>query len=148
MTVTVQGADRLRRKLNQLPDAYQREIFLAFEQGAEDATRMMRGLVPTDTGALKASIGWTWGEAPSGSMRIGGLDHSPPNPDSPDADKRITISAGDAKAYYARWVEFGTLQRPAQPYFFPSWRSVRKSVQSRNRRAMSKVARKVAAGGN
>lgn len=141
----IEGAARLKRKLDQLPEAYQREIFLVFEQGAESATGMMRRLVPVKTGALKNSIQWTWGDAPKGSIST--TDHSAPKPGGPDAAKRITISAGNADAFYARWVEFGTVNLAAQPFFFPSWRASRKGILSRNKRAMSKVARKVAAGG-
>jgi HK97 gp10 family phage protein len=141
MVTNVQGVDRLTKKLHQLPDAYQKEIFLAFEKGAQETVNLARGLAPQDQGDLKASIGWGWGDP-------GSRDRGAPKPGGSDQNKVLSIYAGDRKAYYARWVEFGTIGRPAQPFFYPAWRTVRKRVQAGNKRAMVKVARKVAAGGN
>lgn len=139
MAIKVQGVDKLRRKLRELPDAMEREIFSQFEKGAIQVTGMMRSLAPIDDGALRASIGWGWGEP-------GSADKSMPKPGG--VFTRLSIWAGDAKAFYARWVEFGVIGRAAQPFFFPAWRSMRKKVMAANKRAMSKVAKRIAAGGN
>lgn len=144
--MTVQGAARLQKKLHQLPAAYQQEIFKAMEMGAEATASMARGLVPVDTGTLRRSINWTWGDAPEGSMVLS--DKEAPKGAEVGAIEKITVYAGGPDAYYARWVEFGTVNQPAQPYFYPAWRSSKKKVLSRNKSAMNKVARKVAAGGN
>jgi len=84
-------------------------------------------------------------------------------------DMRITIFAGDDKAFYARWAEFGTAphslakgadrssrrrrnlpgrQHPgarAHPFFYPAYRANRKKLKSRVSRAITKAAKKVAA---
>jgi HK97 gp10 family phage protein len=134
----VQGLDKLNRKLRDMPEATQAAIRKSFEGGAQEMVDMARRLAPIKTGALQRSIDWNYGAAPKGSFGVGSRSTAPDS---------ITIHAGDKDAFYARWVEFGTAVNPAQPFFFPAWRSVRKKVMAANKRAMSKVARKVAAGG-
>ena len=43
----------------------------AMEKGATETVAMMKRLVPVETGELRDSIGWTWGDAPAGSLIIG-----------------------------------------------------------------------------
>ena len=60
-------------------------------------------------------------------------------------DLTITIFAGNNRAYYARWIEFGTQKTPAHPYFYPSWRASRKTFRNKTRAAVRAAARQVAA---
>lgn len=138
MTVKVQGLEKLRAKMRALPDAVRGEIRAAMERGANEIVALAKTLVPVDQGDLRDSIGWTWGDAPTGSMALaqGGT-----------ADMRLTIYAGDSQAFYARWVEFGTARMSAQPFFFPAYRALRRRVRSRVARAVNKAAKRVAAGG-
>ena len=144
---TIIGRARLERKLKALPVAAKEAIRAAMEVAANDIVEMMRGLVPFKTGALYDSIGWSWGAAPRGSLIVAQVKGKL------GSDLTITIyagsrdkSRGDADAYYARWVEFGTQKMRAQPYFFVSWRASRKSAVAGVRRATRKAARDVAAG--
>lgn len=143
--MAISGLEQLRAKIRALPDAARAEIRRAMEQGADEMVGMAKRLVPVDSGALRDSIGWTWGEPPKGSITLAKSD--------PNAEA-ITIyagsrdkSLGDRDAFYVRWVEFGTVSQAAQPFFFPSFRALRKRVKSRNTRAVSKAFKKVAAGG-
>ena len=143
--MAITGLQQLRAKIKALPDAARAEIRAAMEQSAEEVVAMAKRLVPVDSGALRDSIGWTWGEPPKGSIT---LAQSDPNAEA------ITIYAGsrdktlgDADAFYVRWVEFGTVTARAHPFFFPSWRALRKRVKSRNTRAVKKAFTRVAAGG-
>lgn len=136
---SILGLAKLQRKLKQLPVAAVAEIKRAMELGAEEMIDMMRSLVPVDDGDLRDSIGWTWGKAPKGSTVVAMAKSNLAG------DLTITIYAGDAKAYYARWVEFGTQKMTARPYFFVSYRANRKRVVSRIRRATTSAAKKVAA---
>ena len=147
MATTILGRAKLERKLRRLPDAARTQIRAAMEVAANDIVEMMRNLVPYKTGALYDSIGWSWGSAPKGSLIVAQVKGKL------GSDLTITIYAGsrdkargDADAYYARWVEFGTQKMAAQPYFFVSWRANKKSAQSGIRRAVRKSARDVAAG--
>lgn len=152
-SASILGLAKLEKKLKRLPDAASASIKKAMEQGADEIVSMMKSLVPEQSGDLKDSIGWTWGKAPNGSTIMaqakatlgGGLT--------------ITIYAGNDKAFYARWVEFGTAahlnggmfagsKHPgsiASPFFFVSYRANRKKVKSRIRRAVNKAAKEVAA---
>jgi HK97 gp10 family phage protein len=114
---------------------------------------MMKSLVPVlkepdarrRAGALRDSIGWTWGKAPKGATVVATAKANL------GGDLTITIYAGSRDkglgaddAFYARWVEFGTQKMPAQPYFYVSYRANKKKVKSRVRRAITKAAKQVA----
>jgi HK97 gp10 family phage protein len=125
------------------------------ERAAEQIVAMMKNLVPVDNGTLRDSIGWTWGKAPKGSLAVAAIKGG-------KADGlTITIYAGNDKAYYARWVEFGTSPRAnggkfsgtknpgtrARPFFYVSWRANKRSAKRIVRKGVRDAAKKVAAGG-
>lgn len=141
----VKGIAQLNRKLTvTIPAKVEAETKKAMEKSADELVAMMKRLAPVlkDTdprrrpGDLRDSIGWTWGEAPKGSFTImkssGGREY---------AGLKITIYAGNKDAFYARWVEFGTQKMPAQEFFFPSYRAMRKRIKSRITREMKKAIR-------
>lgn len=149
------GLDRLEKKLKALPAAAEAEIRQAMEVAAAEVVRMARSLVPVDSGALRGSIGWTWGEAPRGSIKLGSVKGA-----RRSGALTITIFAGNDEAFYARWVEFGTAPHAqggmfegtmhpgtrAQPFFFPAYRASRKGMKQKVRAAARRAARKVAKG--
>ena len=154
--MAVLGLARLQRKLKALPAAARADISKAMEAGANRMVALAKTLVARDSGDLANSIGWTWGDAPDGAMVLGqvkGVRGS--------GNLRITIYAGNDEAFYARWVEFGTSphaneglfagsEHPgtdAQPFFYPSWRAVRRTVKGGVSRAINKSAKRIAAGG-
>lgn len=176
--VTISGLDKLNRKLIQLPHRAEKEIKLAMEAGAQDVVNMAKALVPVgqssgvnssnNPGALRDSIGWTWGnKAPKGSIKLGSIGNSSGRR---PGDLVITIFAGNDEAFYARWVEFGTkshgidavnapvmgragvnfgthVNHPgavATPFFFPAYRAMKKRIKGRMARAINKSARDVA----
>jgi HK97 gp10 family phage protein len=158
MVTKIEGVDKLKRKMAAFPQLARQEIAKAMEQSAEEIVRLARSLAPFDDGDLQRSIGWTWGDAPAGSIKLGTVRQEGKGA----GNLAITIYAGNATAFYARWVEFGTsahvnggrftgTQHPgtrAQPFFFPAYRALRKRVRSRTTRAIRKAARAAAAGGN
>lgn len=136
MSARIQGLDRLNRKLAALPAVARAEMEKALAKSADEIVALARSLVPVDDGALKASIGWTWGAAPRGAIALasgsaGGLT--------------VTVFAGSDEAFYARWVEFGTVKMAARPFFFVSYRALRKRTKNRIRRSQRAAAKKVAA---
>lgn len=147
MTVTakVVNAERLLRKLRILPAAFRAEIKAAMAAQADEITDMMRRLVPVESGDLRDSIAWRWGKtAPKGSLAVAQVRDGTAEQ---RGDLAITIYAGGSKAYYARWVEFGTRKMVARPFFFVSWRAGRKPAKNKIRAAVRKAAKQVAAGG-
>lgn len=140
------GLVKLHKKLQRMPEVGKNQIKAAMEKSAEEIVSMMRSLVPEKSGALRDSIGWTWGKAPKGAMTLGNVAAA-----SLGGELTITIyagtrdkSLGDRDAFYARFVEFGTQNMAAQPFFFPSYRANKKRSNSRIRRAVTKAAKEVA----
>lgn len=154
----VHGISDLNKKVAAIPKRVEARAKAAMEKGADELVAMMKRLVPVDDGDLRDSIGWTWGNAPKGSVVLA----------ESGADSRglkITVYAGNEKAYYARWVEFGTAPHnvalgggtvagvkqaaagegnghpgsKAQPFFFPSYRSLKKRIRARIRRETAKA---------
>ncbi|UYT54155.1 HK97 gp10 family phage protein [Brucella sp. MAB-22] len=152
MAVKIKGLDRLQIKLTKFPEVAEKLVRAAMEQGAHDIVNMMQNLVPVDKGDLRDSIGWTWGNAPKYSQRIGSLK-------SNDGKLTITIYAGNSKVRYAHLVEFGSAPHvnggmypgtfnpgaKAQPFFYVSWRAKRRSARARVSRAITKAAKQIAA---
>ncbi len=153
------GLDRLNRKLALLPIVAQRKIRDAMEDGAREIVATMKSLVSVDSGDLRDSINWTWGSAPKGALTLATVRGSGVR--STGSENTITIYAGNAEAYYGRFVEFGTAAHtaggmfagatipaiPASPFFFVSYRANRKRVKSKITRAVNKAAKEVAGGG-
>ena len=128
----VKGLPELRRKFTQtIPEEVRKSATDALERGAQEIVDLARSLVPVDKGDLRESIGWTWGDAPSGSLTlgtVGGQEYG---------TLQITIYAGNDEAFYARWLEFGTSKMRAHPYFFPAYRTLRRRVRGRITRSIS-----------
>jgi HK97 gp10 family phage protein len=140
----VQGLDRLHARLGRLAPAIHAELVRVLEAHATKIVRDMRALVPVETGALRRSINWTWGDAPAGSVSVGTVRGK--------AYDRIAItiyagtrnkSLGSADAFYARFQEFGTRKMAANPFFFPAYRANRTAARSAITRAVRKAARTV-----
>ena len=154
----VQGIADLNKKVAAIPKRVEARAKAAMEKGADELVAMMKRMVRKVSGDLHDSIGWTWGNAPKGSVVLA----------ESGADSRglkITVYAGNEKAYYARWVEFGTAPHnvalgggtvagvkqaaagegnghpgsKAQPFFFPSYRSLKKRIRARIRRETAKA---------
>lgn len=127
----VKGLRSLERKLTRtIPDRVRRAVRAAMEKSADEIVAMAKGLVPVDSGDLKASIGWTWGKAPKGSVALAKSGSA--------GGESITIFAGNSEAFYARWVEFGTVKMPPSPYFFVSYRANKRRAKGRINRAIKK----------
>ncbi len=142
----ITNLDRLNRKLKQLPAVARELIRAEMAKAADEIVGMMKRLAPVlvvpvkdrRSGALRDSIGWTWGAAPKGSVVVASVAGK-------SDDMRITIYAGNAEAFYARWVEFGTQNMRAHPYFYVSWRANKRRTVRRLGKAVRDAAKKVAA---
>lgn len=134
------GLEKLQKKLNAMPKLVKQEIRKALEQSAEEIVSLAKSLVPVDKGDLRDSIGWTYGDAPKGSISLGSVRAS-----ELTGDLTITVYAGNSQAFYARWQEFGTQKMQAQPFFYPAYRALRRRAKGRVTRATNKAAKKIAA---
>ena len=92
------------------------------EEGAQEIVDAMKMAAPIQSGDLRDSIGWTWGEVPAGSFMIDEI-RSGKNAGQQYATLRIKIYAGSREAFYARFIEFGTKTGVrAQPFFFAAYK--------------------------
>lgn len=151
----IQGLDGLRRKLKRFPQVAEDQIRKAMEASANEIVALAKSLAPSDSGTLRNSIAWTYGDAPEGAIVLGKVKASN------SGNLKITVYAGGPDAYYARFIEFGTAphinggrfagsENPgtaAQPFFYPAYRATRKRAKGRITRAVNKAAKQVAAGG-
>lgn len=141
MATKISGMRELRKKIQALPTEIMGELRGEMEKSANELVAMMKSLAPIGySGELHDSIGWTWGDPPEGSLVFS--QAAGPN------DLRLTIYAGNKIAYYVRWVEFGTVLMQAHPFFYPSWRALRKKFKGRNSKAVKNAIEKVANNGN
>ena len=131
----VQGLDKLKARWGAIPQKVKDAVATEMEQIAQDLVDDMYTMAPHLTGDLAGSIGWTWGEAPKGTMVIGKVAKNE------YGTLQITIYAGGGDAFYARFQEFGTRKMAANPFFFPVYRARRNSMKTRIGRAMNKAIR-------
>ena len=113
---------RLRARLAKIPDIAREAAASAMEECAAEIVAEMKLLAPVDSGDLRDSIGWTWGDIPAGSFMIDEI-RSGKNAGDQYATLRIKIYAGNKDAFYARFIEFGTRTGvKAQPFFFAAYK--------------------------
>lgn len=144
----VEGLGRLTRKLQLIPSKVIEAAAKSLEDSAEELVQMMRRIAPKDSGDLAASIGWTWGDAPKGSMVIGTFKSSrraSKGATLAQASLMITVYAGGKgpgfDAFYARFQEFGTVKMRANPFFYPSYRARRRAIRAKLTRDVKKAVR-------
>lgn len=172
MARKVRGLERLRRQLRALPNSVRVALADEMRAGAQQMATAIRSAAPEDDGDLKRSIDWSQGPPPAvqatGAIRIKSADLSAAGTALSDAGLLFSVFAGDDKAFYARWVEFGTEARgpgkyrdrnfklrdgglkghaatPAQPFFYPIVLGMRPVMNRRIRTAGRKAAKAIAA---
>ena len=133
---------RLRARLAKIPDIAREAAAAAMEEGAQEIVDAMKMAAPVESGDLRASSGWTWGEVPAGSFMIDEI-RSGKNKGDQYATLRIKIYAGNREAFYARFQEFGTRSQPAQSFFFSTWKAkraeFRRKIRARVRTAIKET---------
>ena len=110
---------RLRKRFDAVPKAVRAAVRPVLDKSAEELVTRMQALAPVDDGDLRDSI------------RAEDGDH----------ELSVRVQAGDDGAFYARWVEFGTANTPANPFFFVAYRLSKKRLQRRIKRAIGKSVR-------
>lgn len=106
-------------RMGRIPDRVKKRINAANEKSAEELAAMMVRLAPEDGGDLIASI--TYYEVAGYRGDGGGI--------------AWRVVAGNDKAWYSRFVEFGNGTARAQPFFYSSARALRRSIRRRQLRA-------------
>jgi HK97 gp10 family phage protein len=128
------GLSRFPRRLAAIPTAVKQAVQPALIKSGDELVGLMRQLAPEETGKLKASIVAT----PAGQSTP---PYSQPGGSQVVPENAVVITAGNATTRYSHLVEYGTTLAPAQPYFWPSYRLLKKRLANRIKRAMSKAVR-------
>lgn len=135
MTISPQLA-RLQKRLEAIPKAVREAVQPALASAGKELADAMKTLAEPsrDTGALIDSITFTTaGNATPLYSQPGGSRVVPEN--------AVVITAGNSEVRYPHLVEYGTSHSPAEPFFWPAYRILKKRLSSRIKRAASKAVR-------
>lgn len=157
--MALRNRDRLLKKLAELPEAMRKAVGPAMDQGADEIVALQKRLAPKKSGALARSIKKVKGSYRPDNANVRGVGVGSEGIEG-DPDLSVHVVAGDAEAFYAAFVEFGTAphvnggkfagtEHPgakAQPFFYPAYRALRKRTKARITRAGRKAAKEMASG--
>ncbi|MEX0406904.1 HK97-gp10 family putative phage morphogenesis protein [Aquibium sp. LZ166] len=129
------GLANFKRRLANIPKSVRRAAGAALEANAADLVRTQRALAPRDDGDLQASIRWSRDGEIAVVVEAGG-------------ETTTRQAKGGAYEYdYALAQEFGTKEQPGQSFFWPGYRLMRKKMNARTKRAISKSVKEAYASG-
>lgn len=138
----ITGRERALRRMRALGPEVRKAVRAQLEKEANDLAELIRRRVPKRTGALRDSIKVAPGDKPlSLKIKAGGPTTTKKvRKGVKDVDfAKAKVTGGSRGEYdYARAVEFGTSEKQAQPFFWPSYRQRKRTV----RRRMNAAAKK------
>lgn len=150
------GLDKINEIFDRLPDVIMGELTKQIEKEAEKIVALMEQDKPVGIDGKpieKLEIGWTWGDAPRGSVTVGRVANNE------YGKVGVTVYARGAtdSGFGAAWFEFGTRERfhesgkstgvlPAQPFFWKSYRARRQRLKPNFRSAITRGVNKAKSG--
>lgn len=126
--------DRLKRRLEAIPANVKEAVRPALQKSADELADRMRSLAPVDQGDLRDSIAVTLGPGRT-------PPYSQPGGSKELLENAAAVTVGNSAVRYPHLVEYGTNKAPAQPYFWPAYRLLRRKLQNRLKRRISKAVR-------
>ena len=142
LSVAASGIDRLSKRLTAIPKAVRQAVQPNLEKSGTELVAEMQHLAPVShdgshgnpPGTLRDSIVMTKpGEHTPAYSEPGGQRLCPEN--------AVIVSAGNTNCRYAHFPEYGTRKMAAEPFFWPSYRLLKKRLANRTKRAISKAVR-------
>lgn len=139
----IDGREKLRRTFKALPERVRKETVAAVVKSAEELADTQRRLAPSPgsgpyaTGDLRDSIAVT---GPGGTTP----PYSQPGGSTRVEDHQAVVTVGNTDVRYGHLVEYGTAKAPAQPFFWPAYRILKKRLLARISRAGRKAIRESA----
>lgn len=125
---------RLQARLNAIPKGVREAVQPALLKSGEELAARMRHLAPEDSGDLKESIAVTTaGQQTPPYSQPGGSQIVPEN--------AVAVTVGNSQVRYPHLVEYGTAEAAAQPFFWVSYRLLKKRIQNRIKRAIGTAVR-------
>lgn len=127
---------RLLARIDAIPKAIRDDVRPAIVKSGEELADMMVHFAEQsrDTGALIESIEVT---PPGGTTPA----YSQPGGAQTAHDLQAFVTVGNSDVRYPHLVEYGTADAPAQPFFWPSVRTLQKRINNRINRAARKAVR-------
>ena len=127
---------RVLARIEALPNAVRDDLKPSLIKSATDVADMVQHLAETsrDTGALIDSVAVT---LPGQTTP----PYSQPGGSRTAHELEAIVTVGNSDVRYAHLVEYGTAEAPAQPFFWPAVRTLRKRINGRLKRAAGKAAR-------
>jgi HK97 gp10 family phage protein len=123
---------RLQERFAAIPKSVRDEVQPALAKSGDELASRMKQLAPRDSGDLIDSIAVTTaGNAtpaysqPGGSMIV--------------SENAVAITVGNSKVRYAHLQEYGTAHAHAQPFFWVSYRLLKKRLSNRIKRSINKA---------
>jgi HK97 gp10 family phage protein len=121
-----------QRRMKHLRRGIRETVGPAVEKGGDEFVATAKRLAPVEDGNLRDSIRAEDKTDLGVTVKAGG----------PATTRNTTKYPYD----YALGVEFGTQKSPAQPYFYPAYRLVKKRVTGRIRRALGQALKETFSG--
>lgn len=125
---------KLSRRLEAIPKAVKRAVEPSLVKAGSDLATMQRILAPRDTGALQDSIHVT---GPGQTTP----PYSQPGGSKTARENQVLVTVGNSEVRYPHLVEHGTAVAPAQPFFWPAYRLLKKKLASRIKTAIRKAVK-------
>ena len=128
--------ERLQKRLAAIPQGVKQAVQPALQQSGQELAGAMKTLAEPsrDSGDLIDSITVTTAgnttppySQPGGSMVV--------------PENAVAVTVGNSEVRYPHLVEHGTARAPAQPFFWPAYRLLKKRIASRLKRAVGKAVR-------
>jgi HK97 gp10 family phage protein len=125
---------RVQARLAAIPKAVKAAVQPALQKSGGELVDHMKQLAPVETGALRDSIVMTpAGQSTPPYSQPGGAQVVP--------DNAVMVTAGNTRVRYAHLEEYGTTKARAHPFFWVSYRLLKKRMQGRVKRAIGKAVR-------
>lgn len=144
---------KLQRRLAAVPKEIRKAVRPIVDKSADDMVTMARRFAPRADGVLEASIKNEPGAHELERLVVaGGETTTVAYTGRGNYRREVTIGQGSNRGIskggnagvsydYALAQEYGTQDHPPQPFFWPAYRLMRKTIRSRIRRAVGKAVK-------
>ena len=132
------GLSSFQRRMRAVPEAARAAVGPALLRQADAIADMMRQLAPDDPATSAPDL--------KSSIQVTGPGLSTPPYSQPGGaavvpENAAAITAGNSEVRYPHLQEYGTTFHPAQPFFWPAYRLLKKRAAGAIKRAIAKAVR-------
>lgn len=124
------SVERYKKLTEELRKEVRAEVIAELNKQGEDLARIIESVAPVHEGVLKTTVRKIPGKKDTQVRVIAG------------GQKTVRPGVSSQPYDYARADEFGTVNMPAQPFFFPTYRLRKKKMQSAVKRKITSAIKK------